>query len=75
MALILPLFLFLFCPAERQTFKGVTNFSTFLLDSSTGTLFLGAKDAILAVDTNNLKQPPKKVMLQWIRANLNVCGL
>ncbi|XP_023202646.1 semaphorin-4F isoform X1 [Xiphophorus maculatus] len=47
--------------AERETFKGVTNFSTFLLDSSKGTLFLGAKDAILAVDTNNLKQPPKKI--------------
>uniref|UniRef100_A0A3B5QWT1 Ssemaphorin 4F n=1 Tax=Xiphophorus maculatus TaxID=8083 RepID=A0A3B5QWT1_XIPMA len=72
MALILPLLLFLFCPAERETFKGVTNFSTFLLDSSKGTLFLGAKDAILAVDTNNLKQPPKKVMLQCrIRADCN----
>ncbi|KAJ8007828.1 hypothetical protein DPEC_G00098250 [Dallia pectoralis] len=39
-----------------KNFKGVANFSTFLLDSSSGVLFLGARDAILAVDTNNLAQ-------------------
>uniref|UniRef100_A0A3P9MX61 Ssemaphorin 4F n=1 Tax=Poecilia reticulata TaxID=8081 RepID=A0A3P9MX61_POERE len=72
-ALILPLSLFLICPVEQKTFKDVTNFSTFLLNSSSGILFLGAKDAILAVDTNNLKQRPKKVMLQWRRANLYQC--
>ncbi|XP_007574637.1 semaphorin-4F [Poecilia formosa] len=49
---------------EQKTFYGVTNFSTFLLNSSSGILFLGAKDAILAVDTNNLKQPPKKI--DWV---------
>uniref|UniRef100_H3CFE3 Sema domain-containing protein n=1 Tax=Tetraodon nigroviridis TaxID=99883 RepID=H3CFE3_TETNG len=40
---------------------GVTNFSTFLLDRSTGVLFMGARDAILAVDTNRRNQPPKKI--------------
>ncbi|CAF91796.1 unnamed protein product, partial [Tetraodon nigroviridis] len=37
------------------------NFSTFLLDRSTGVLFMGARDAILAVDTNRRNQPPKKI--------------
>lgn len=37
------------------------NFSTFLLDPSTGMLFLGARDAILAVDANELGQAPQKV--------------
>lgn len=37
------------------------NFSTFLLDPSSGMLFLGARDAILAVDTNKLGQAPQKV--------------
>ncbi|XP_062372352.1 semaphorin-4F [Sardina pilchardus] len=40
---------------------GVSNFSTFLLDRSTGTLYLGARDAILAVNTNNLGQLPLKI--------------
>lgn len=39
----------------------MTNFSTFLLDRTTGMLFMGARDAILALDTNNLQQPVKKV--------------
>ncbi|KAM8899384.1 semaphorin-4F isoform 2-T2 [Spinachia spinachia] len=43
-------------------FHGVTNFSTFLLDRSTGTLFLGARDAILAVDTNRLSQKTKVIL-------------
>lgn len=46
-----------------QQFRGVANFSTFLLDRSSGVLFLGARDAILAVDTNNLTQPPR--MIVW----------
>ncbi|XP_024143717.1 semaphorin-4F [Oryzias melastigma] len=45
-----------------QTFKNVTNFSTFLLDRSSGVLYLGARDAILAVDTNNLNQQPRKIV-------------
>uniref|UniRef100_A0A3P9M5C8 Ssemaphorin 4F n=1 Tax=Oryzias latipes TaxID=8090 RepID=A0A3P9M5C8_ORYLA len=45
-----------------QTFKNVTDFSTFLLDRSSGVLYLGAKDAILAVDTNNLNQQPRKIV-------------
>ncbi|XP_074555481.1 semaphorin-4F [Halichoeres trimaculatus] len=43
-------------------FEGVSNFSTFLLDHSTGTLFLGARDAILAVDTYKLNQRPRKII-------------
>ncbi|XP_023821775.1 semaphorin-4F isoform X2 [Oryzias latipes] len=45
-----------------QMFKNVTDFSTFLLDRSSGVLYLGAKDAILAVDTNNLNQQPRKIV-------------
>lgn len=37
------------------------NLSTFLLDRSKGVLFVGARDAILAVDTSNMNQPPKMV--------------
>lgn len=44
-----------------RDFRGVANFSTFLLDRSTGVLFMGARDAILAMDTNRLDQPPRKV--------------
>ncbi|XP_068164037.1 semaphorin-4F [Antennarius striatus] len=42
---------------------GVTNFSTFLLHHSSGMLYLGARDAILAVDTNKLNQKPQ--MIVW----------
>ncbi|CAB1351368.1 unnamed protein product, partial [Coregonus sp. 'balchen'] len=45
-----------------QQFRGVANFSTFLLDRSSGVLFLGARDAILAVDTNNLAKQPRTIM-------------
>ncbi|CAB1345586.1 unnamed protein product [Coregonus sp. 'balchen'] len=48
-----------------QQFRGVANFSTFLLDRSSGVLFLGARDAILAVDTNNLAQPPRTGEIVW----------
>ncbi|XP_026856524.2 semaphorin-4F [Electrophorus electricus] len=34
----------------------VTNFSTFLLDRSSGMLYMGARDAIVAVDTANLSK-------------------
>ncbi|XP_059211313.1 semaphorin-4F [Centropristis striata] len=44
-----------------KTFNGVANVSTFLLDRSSGMLFLGARDAILAVDTNKLNEPRKIV--------------
>ncbi|MED6279840.1 hypothetical protein CHARACLAT_004827 [Characodon lateralis] len=47
---------------DRETFKSVTNITTFLLDPSSGTLFLGARDAILALDTTNLNQQPKKIV-------------
>uniref|UniRef100_A0A3Q1FFV8 Ssemaphorin 4F n=2 Tax=Acanthochromis polyacanthus TaxID=80966 RepID=A0A3Q1FFV8_9TELE len=45
-----------------DTFLGAANFSTFLLDRSTGMLFLGARDAILAVDTNKLNERPRKIV-------------
>uniref|UniRef100_A0A3P8TTZ8 Ssemaphorin 4F n=1 Tax=Amphiprion percula TaxID=161767 RepID=A0A3P8TTZ8_AMPPE len=45
-----------------NTFLGAANFSTFLLDRSTGMLFLGARDAILAVDTNKLNERPRKIV-------------
>ncbi|XP_028855040.1 semaphorin-4F [Denticeps clupeoides] len=45
-----------------QHFGGVLNFSTFLLDRSSGMLYLGAQDAILAVDTGNLSQKPLKIV-------------
>lgn len=57
-----------------REFMGVTNFSTFLLDSSTGMLFLGARDAILAVDTNRLQQPPKKVGRTVLEDEVQKCG-
>ncbi|KAK5848539.1 hypothetical protein PBY51_006144 [Eleginops maclovinus] len=43
-------------------FQDVGNFSTFLLDRSSGVLFLGARDAILSVDTSNLNQEPRKIV-------------
>ncbi|XP_034424623.1 semaphorin-4F isoform X1 [Hippoglossus hippoglossus] len=46
---------------DPTKFGGVTNFSTFLLDRSSGLLFLGARDAILSVDTNQLDKPPRKI--------------
>uniref|UniRef100_A0A3Q2EHQ8 Semaphorin-4F-like n=1 Tax=Cyprinodon variegatus TaxID=28743 RepID=A0A3Q2EHQ8_CYPVA len=76
--LILTICLDVFCWTDnilgRETFKSVTNFSSFLLDPSSGTLFLGARDAILAIDTKNLNQPPKKVKPEQTRVNLHVLG-
>ncbi|GAA6228238.1 semaphorin-4F-like isoform X1 [Lates japonicus] len=46
---------------DPKMFGGVTNFSTFLLDRSSGMLFLGARDAILSVDTNQLDKPPRNI--------------
>lgn len=37
-------------------FSGVNNFSTFLLDRVSGMLYLGARDAVIAVDTANLSK-------------------
>ncbi|KAM4564861.1 semaphorin-4F [Fundulus diaphanus] len=47
---------------DQKTFKSVTNVSTFLLHPSSSTLFLGARNAILAVDTRDLNQQPKKIV-------------
>ncbi|XP_052416905.1 semaphorin-4F isoform X2 [Carassius gibelio] len=43
-------------------FSGVNNFSTFLLDRVSGMLYLGARDAVIAVDTANLS---KRKMIEW----------
>ncbi|XP_045577826.1 semaphorin-4F-like [Salmo salar] len=45
-----------------QQFRGLANFSTFLLDRSSGVLFLGARDGILAVDTHNLAKQPHTIV-------------
>ncbi|XP_030017854.1 semaphorin-4F isoform X2 [Sphaeramia orbicularis] len=45
-----------------EKFRGVANFTTFLLDRSSNTLYLGARDAILAVDTSKLNQPPRMII-------------
>ncbi|KAI2662362.1 Semaphorin-4F [Labeo rohita] len=37
-------------------FSGVNNFSTFLLDRVSGVLYIGARDAVIAVDTANLSK-------------------
>ncbi|KAI4871996.1 hypothetical protein NFI96_018498, partial [Prochilodus magdalenae] len=47
---------------DGRDFGGVANFSTFLLDRSSGMLYLGARDAIVAVDTANLLKRP---MIVW----------
>ncbi|XP_063042340.1 semaphorin-4F [Engraulis encrasicolus] len=51
----------------------VSNFSTFLLERSTGTLYLGARDAILAVNSNNLAQPPQKIIWDVPEDKRNSC--
>ncbi|XP_051504617.1 semaphorin-4F-like isoform X1 [Myxocyprinus asiaticus] len=43
-------------------FGGIYNFSTFLLDRASGMLYLGARDAVIAVDTANLS---KRKTIEW----------
>ncbi|XP_051554223.1 semaphorin-4F-like isoform X1 [Myxocyprinus asiaticus] len=43
-------------------FGGIYNFSTFLLDRESGILYLGARDAVIAVDTTNLS---KRKTIEW----------
>ncbi|XP_077445446.1 semaphorin-4F [Stigmatopora argus] len=57
----------------RRAFGGVANFSTFLLDPSSGVLFMGARDAIVAVDTNNLNEPPRTVVWDVPPEGRNTC--
>ncbi len=58
-------------------FNGVNNFSTFLLDRVSGMIYLGARDAVIAVDTANLskkKMVSSHFFLQWIlQIVLKVC--
>ncbi|XP_060775754.1 semaphorin-4F isoform X2 [Neoarius graeffei] len=46
---------------NQWEFDDVANISTFLLDRESGILYLGARDAIVAVDTANKLKPPKIV--------------
>uniref|UniRef100_A0A8D3DJZ9 Ssemaphorin 4F n=1 Tax=Scophthalmus maximus TaxID=52904 RepID=A0A8D3DJZ9_SCOMX len=67
---------------DPKKFGGVSNFSTFLLDRSSGMLFLGARDAIVSVDTNRLDKPPRNVdchnyirLLEFLEeGRIYVCG-
>ncbi|KAL2079472.1 hypothetical protein ACEWY4_025216 [Coilia grayii] len=67
------------CPVGSRDFLGpqrlgdVANFSTFLLERSTGTLYLGARDAILAVNSNNLSQQPQKITWNVPEDKRNSC--
>ncbi|XP_077962553.1 semaphorin-4F isoform X1 [Gasterosteus aculeatus] len=58
---------------ELKKFQDVANVSTFLLDRSTGTLLLGARDAILAVDTERLDQEPKVIIWDVPEAKRRAC--
>ncbi|KAL0969938.1 hypothetical protein UPYG_G00234810 [Umbra pygmaea] len=53
----------LFSMLGPKNYTGAANFSTFLLDRSSGVLYLGARDAILAVDTKSLA--PKSNPIVW----------
>lgn len=44
-----------------QSLAGVSNLSVFLLDRSSGLLYLGGRDALLALDTARPTQPPRKI--------------
>lgn len=45
-----------------QDLAGVSNLSVFLLDRRSGQLYLGGRDALLALDTANPTQPPRKII-------------
>ncbi|XP_077400824.1 semaphorin-4F [Vanacampus margaritifer] len=57
---------------ERE-FGSVSNFSAFLLDPASGVLFLGARDTIVAVDTNKLNETPRAVIWDVPQENRNTC--
>ncbi|XP_077598420.1 semaphorin-4F [Stigmatopora nigra] len=57
----------------RRAFGRVSNFSTFLMDPSSGVLFMGARDTIVAVDTNKLNQPPRMVVWDVPPEGRNIC--
>nr|XP_057922372.1 semaphorin-4F [Doryrhamphus excisus] len=56
-----------------EVFKAVANFSTFLLDPTSGVLFLGARDTIVAVDTNKLTETPRTVVWDVPQEGRNIC--
>ncbi|XP_055067833.2 semaphorin-4F isoform X2 [Misgurnus anguillicaudatus] len=45
-----------------RDFGGIYNLSTFLLNASSGMLYLGARDAVIAVDTADFS---KRKMIEW----------
>ncbi|XP_061525429.1 semaphorin-4F [Phycodurus eques] len=56
-----------------RVFGAVSNFSAFLLDPASGVLFLGARDAIVALDTNKLNEPPRTVIWDVPQESRNIC--
>ncbi|XP_023693915.1 semaphorin-4F isoform X1 [Paramormyrops kingsleyae] len=59
--------------ANLQQFYNLSNFSTFLLDPSTATLYLGARDAILAIDTNDLTKRAKQIVWDVPKSKQDAC--
>ncbi|XP_061768500.1 semaphorin-4F isoform X1 [Nerophis ophidion] len=56
-----------------EVFRGVSNFSTFLLDPTSDVLFLGARDTIMAVDINKLTETPRTVVWDVPQEARNIC--
>ncbi|XP_048041917.1 semaphorin-4F [Megalobrama amblycephala] len=50
---------------DSLKFRDIYNFSTFLLDPVSGMLYVGARDAIIAVDTANLSNLSKMKLIEW----------
>uniref|UniRef100_A0A3Q2X916 Ssemaphorin 4F n=1 Tax=Hippocampus comes TaxID=109280 RepID=A0A3Q2X916_HIPCM len=68
---------FFFTPTDtvlgRREFGPVTNFSAFLMDPTSGVLFLGARDTVVAVDTNRLNERPRRVIWDVPQESRNTC--
>lgn len=56
-----------------QFLGGVSNLSVFLLDRSSGLLYLGGRDALLALDTTRPSQPPQKIVWDVPLEKRNSC--
>ncbi|XP_051923042.1 semaphorin-4F [Hippocampus zosterae] len=57
----------------RREFGAVSNFSAFLMDPTSGVLFLGARDTVVAVDTNRLNERPRMVIWDVPQESMNTC--
>ncbi|KAM9835236.1 semaphorin-4F isoform X4 [Syngnathus typhle] len=58
---------------SRREFGAVANFSTLLLDPASGLLFLGARDTIVALDTNKLNEPVRTVVWDVPQESRKTC--